>query len=55
MCKTVVMSFLTLEFQGIIEQDHMILQDGPGLCFCQEFGVSVWSLEFDQVKPISAG
>ena len=30
-------------------------QDGTGLCFCPEFGVSVRSTELDQVNPGSAG
>ena len=29
--------------------------DGPGLCFCLQFGVSVQSLELDRVNPGSAG
>ena len=41
------------EFSCLSEYTRLypISQDGPGLCFCSEFGVSVWKSDLDRVNP----
>ena len=40
------------EFSCLSEytQLYHFFQDGPGLCFCSEFGVSVWKSDLDRVN-----
>ena len=36
----------SINFRDIVDSENAIyLQDGPGLCFCPEFVVSLWSSE----------
>ena len=41
------------EFSCLSEYTRLypFFQDGPGLCFCSEFGVSVWKSDLDRVNP----
>ena len=41
------------EFSCLSEYTRLypISQDGPGLCFCSEFGDSVWKSDLDRVNP----
>ena len=42
------------EFSCLSEYTRLypISQDGPGLCFCLEFGVSAWKSHLDRVNPV---